>query len=249
MVAERQSSNALVRAPSLGVAGATAIPALKRDLDRLASEDFDVAVVGGGISGVAIAYEAAARGLRTALVERGDYAAGTTTAATKLIHGGVRYLETYEFGLVREALRERRILLNVAPHLINAVPFLVPVYRGHAPGRLKLGAAMVLYDLLSYDKNWSTRPDKHMPWRRTLSAGEVLGLEPGFAPENLRGAVLYYDGQVPSPARLTIEFAKSAVRHGAALSNYASVQGLVVDNGAVKALRSATCAAARATSR
>jgi glycerol-3-phosphate dehydrogenase len=211
-------------------------PVLRRDLDRLASEEFDVAIVGGGISGVAIAYEAAARGLRTALVERGDYAAGTTTAATKLIHGGVRYLETYEFGLVREALRERRILLNLAPHLVNSVPFLVPVYRGHSPGRLKLNAAMVLYDLLSYDKNWKIRPDKHMPWRRNLNAADVLALEPTLNPTNLAGAALYHDGQVPSPARLTIEFAKSAVRRGAALSNYAEVKGLVIENGKVQAL-------------
>ena len=102
---------------------------LTRAVDRLAAEAFDVAVIGGGISGVAIAYEAAARGLKVALLERGDFAAGTTTASTKLIHGGVRYLESYEFGLVREALRERRILLNLAPHLVNTVPFMVPHYR------------------------------------------------------------------------------------------------------------------------
>src|SRR5205823_3141342 len=105
-----------------------------------------------------------------ALLERADFASGTTTASTKLIHGGVRYLESYEFGLVREALRERRVLLNLAPHLVNTVPFLVPVYRSDKVSRLKLNAGMLVYDLLSYDKNWRMRPDKHMPWRQSLSA-------------------------------------------------------------------------------
>jgi glycerol-3-phosphate dehydrogenase len=230
VAAQQQQQLGLVRQ-------ASGPPPLRRDVERLAKESFDLTVIGGGISGVAIAYEAAARGLRTALVERHDYACGTTTASTKLIHGGVRYLESFEFSLVREALRERRILLNVAPHLINTLPFLLPVYHDSAAGRLKLTAGMFVYDLLSYDKNWKVRNDKHMPWRKSLSKASVLEMEPALDPDGLQGAALYYDAQVPSPARLTIEFAKSAVRHGAALANYAEVEGLAIDNGALSAVK------------
>jgi glycerol-3-phosphate dehydrogenase len=210
--------------------------ALTRDFERLASEEFDVAIIGGGISGVAIAHEAAARGLKTALLERDDFARGTTTASTKLIHGGVRYLESYEFGLVREALRERRLLLNLAPHLVNTVPFLVPHYQDDQVSWLKLNAGMLLYDLLSYDKNWKIREDKRMTWRKVLSREQVLGMEPALRAEALTGAVMYHDGQVPSPARLTVEFAKTAAAHGAAIANYAEVQGVVLENGVVRGL-------------
>ena len=209
---------------------------LTRAVSRLADESFDVAVIGGGISGVAIAYEAAARGLKVALLERGDFAAGTTTASTKLIHGGVRYLESYEFGLVREALRERRILLNMAPHLVNTVPFLIPHYVHDQVGLLKLHAGMFLYDVLSYDKNWKARGDKHVPWRKTLSKSGMLALEPGLRDDGLTGGAMYHDGQVPSPARLTIEFAKSAEAHDAAIANYCEVVGVQLEGGKVTAL-------------
>lgn len=226
----------MVAASTSPSAVAQPLPVVGRDLDRLASESFDVAIIGGGISGVAIAYEAAARGLKTALIERGDWAMGTTTASTKLIHGGVRYLESYEFSLVREALRERRILLNIAPHLVNTVPFMVPIYKGDKNNRLKVDAGMLAYDLLSYDKNWKIRKDKYTPWRSSLSAKGALALEPELRPENLSGAALYTDGQVDSPSRLTIEFARSAVAKGAAVTNYAEVRGLVIDGGAIQAL-------------
>jgi len=204
---------------------------LTRAIDRLESESFDVAVVGGGISGVAIAHEAAARGLKVALLERSDFASGTTTASTKLIHGGVRYLESYEFGLVREALRERRILLNLAPHLVNTVPFMVPHYDHDPVPRWMVDLGMVLYDLLSYDKNWKMRPDRRMPRWQSLSRSRMLELEPSLRAQGLTGGAMYYDGQVPSPARLTVEFAKSAQAHGAAVANYCEVVGLMIENG------------------
>ena len=150
-----------------------------------------------------------------------------------MIHGGVRYLESYEFGLVREALRERRILLNLAPHLVRAIPFMVPVYKKSGFSRLKVDAGMLLYDILSWDKNWKVRPDKQMPWRSSMGSKEALELEPALSPEQLTGAALYYDGQVPSPARLTVEFALSAAANGAALANRAEVVGLRMESGSV----------------
>ena len=209
------------------------LPPLKRDIAALSSETFDLCVIGGGISGLCIAHDASSRGLKVALVERGDFAQGTTTASTKLIHGGTRYLEQLELGLVREALHERRILLTLAPHVVQPVPFMIPIYQGMSVPAWKIRAGMLLYDMLSFDKNWGTLPDKHMPWHHYVSAEKALELEPSLRPAGLRGASIYYDGQVPSPARLSLEFAKTAGSHGAQLANYAPVKAIRVDSGKV----------------
>lgn len=209
------------------------LPPLKRDLAAIEGTEFDLCVVGGGVTGLCVAHDAAARGLKVALLERGDFAEGTTTASTKLIHGGTRYLEHLEVGLVREALHERRLLLKLAPHLVHPVPFMIPIYRGGLVPPWKIRAGMLLYDLLSFDKNWGQLPDKHMPWHRFVSSSEALALEPELPSEGLKGASVYYDGQVPSPARLCIEVAKTACRNGAQLANYARVAALRVDAGRV----------------
>ncbi len=206
---------------------------LTRDIGALASTAFDVCVIGGGITGLCVAHDAASRGLKVALLERGDFAQGTSSASTKLIHGGTRYLEHYEFSLVREALRERRLLLRLAPHATNPVPFMIPIYRGGPVPAPLIRAGMLLYDALSYDKNWETFPDKRMPRHRYASAKEALRLEPGLKAEGLAGASVYYDGQAPNPMRLCIEVAKTAAGHGALLANYAPVVGFRRESGRI----------------
>ena len=121
----------------------------------MSRKHYDVLIIGGGINGAAIAHDAASRGLKVALVEKGDFGGGTTAASSKLAHGGLRYLKNYEFSLVRESLRERRILQRIAPHLVKPIPFIMPLYRdGHNKAEIvKLG--MILYDILSYDKSWT----------------------------------------------------------------------------------------------
>jgi glycerol-3-phosphate dehydrogenase len=207
---------------------------LKRDLDALASTTFDLCVIGGGITGLCVAHDASSRGLSVALLERGDFAQGTSSASTKLIHGGTRYLEHYEFALVREALRERRILLRLAPHATNPVPFMIPIYKGGPVSAPLIRAGMLLYDALSYDKNWETFPDKRMPRHRYVSAREALRLEPELKEEGLAGASLYCDGQVPNPMRLCIEIAKTAAGNGARLANYAPVVGFRRESGRIQ---------------
>lgn len=209
------------------------LPALRRDISALSSTHFDLCVIGGGITGLCIAHDAASRGLKVALLEKGDFAQGTTTASTKLIHGGTRYLENYEFGLVREALYERRLLLKLAPHLVRAIPFMIPIYKDGPIPAWKIRAGMLLYDLLSFDKNWGTLPDKRMPWHRYVKAAKALELEPELRRENLKGASIYYDGQVPSPARLCLEIARTAALNGAQLANYAPVMAIRIDDGRV----------------
>jgi glycerol-3-phosphate dehydrogenase len=187
---------------------------------------FDVIVIGGGIIGCGIARDAALRGLRVALVEQMDFGAGTSATSTRLVHGGLRYLEQFDFGLVRQDLAEREILLRIAPHLVKPLPFLVPIYRRGLFYRTKLRAGMILYDLLSYDRS--------LPGHRFLSAAETLALEPGLAADGLEGAALYYDAQVELTERLCVENVLDAVEHGAVALNHTRVTGLLRDSqGAV----------------
>jgi len=184
-----------------------------RDLSRLSREAFDLLVVGGGIIGAGVARDGARRGLRVALVEQDDFAAGTTSRPTRLIHGGLRYLALFDFGLVRSDLREREILLRIAPHLVFPLPFLLPLYGRNVIYRARLRAGMELYDALSYDKS--------LPGRSWLSAQQAIQAEPGLNPEGLQGAWRFYDAQVPVVERLALENAVDAAAHGACIVNHA----------------------------
>lgn len=206
---------------------------LKRDLAALSTAVYDLCVIGGGITGVCVAHDAVSRGLKVALLERGDFAEGTSAASTKLVHGGTRYLEHAEFGLVREALRERRLLLRLAPHLTRPLPFMIPLYKEGPVSPIAIRTGMVLYDMLSYDKNRDAFADKQMPWHRYVGPEEAVALEPELEAKGLRGASVYCDGQMPNPMRLALEFAKTAAGNGAQLANYARASGLVVENGRV----------------
>lgn len=186
-----------------------------------------MAIVGAGVNGCGVARDAAMRGLRVLLLDKGDIAAGTTAASTRLIHGGLRYLEHGEVGLVRESLRERETLLRVvAPHLVRPLPMLVPVYAGRRRGRLAVRAGMLAYDVLSSPGS--------LPRHRMLGAAEALRHAPGLEPEGLRGAALFYDAQVEYAERLAVENALDARARGAAVLTYARVERLLVEGGAAR---------------
>ncbi len=178
---------------------------MKRALSRLADERFDLLLIGGGVTGACIARDAAMRGLAVALVEKGDFANATSAHNTKLIHGGLRYLRNFELGLVRESLKERRIWQRIAPHLVNPLPFLVPVYDGGFKGRATLAAGLTLYDLLSYDRGWLDDPAQRLPGHGWLGRSEALALEPALDAPGFEGAFRYYDAQMYSPERLALE--------------------------------------------
>ena len=186
---------------------------------------FDVIIIGGGINGAGIARDAAMRGLKVLLIEKGELGCATTNASTRLIHGGLRYLEHFEFGLVRESLREREILLKIAPNLVKALGMTIPIYKQSKRGWLTIRAGMTLYDLLS--------PGKSLPSHQMLSRAETLERWPGLNPEGLVGSALYYDAQVEFPERLVVENVRSARQFGAEVLTHTRVTNLAAENGKV----------------
>jgi glycerol-3-phosphate dehydrogenase len=193
-------------------------------IQRLADEAFDVLVVGGGITGTGVALDAATRGLRTALVDKGDLASGTSSKSSKLVHGGIRYLQQKEIGLVYEALAERQILRKTAPHLVRVLPFLLPVFTkdGLLPRRLArlLGTTMWMYDLTG-----GLRIGK---LHKRVSKEEALRYMPTLPADNIAASYIYYDATADD-ARLTLTVAKTAAAFGAAVVNYATLVGLSKD--------------------
>jgi len=192
------------------------------NLDRLRDETFDVLVVGGGIVGAGVARDAACRGLRTALVERGDFASGTSGKTSRLIHGGLRYLRSYRVGLVRQSVRERDLLLKRAPSLVHPLAFVIPAYRGRRPGALLLRFGLFLYDFLSRDKT--------VPRRVWLAADATVEREPRLSSDALAGAGIYYDAWTDD-ARLVLAVVKDAAEAGACVANYTEVVELLHDEG------------------
>jgi glycerol-3-phosphate dehydrogenase len=187
-------------------------------LTELAREPLDLLIIGGGINGAGIAREAALRGLRVGLVDKGDFGSGTSSRSSKLIHGGLRYLELGDLRLVFEACQERDLLRRrLAPHLVRPMPFLFPVYAGDSRGLLAISAGLWLYDILATFRN--------IRWHRRLSRRATLALEPGLRGQGLRGAGLYYDCWTDD-ARLTLETILSARLEGAMVCNYVAVTAL-----------------------
>jgi len=179
---------------------------------------FDVIVIGCGINGAGIARDAAMRGLQVLVLDKGDIGGGTTSWSTRLIHGGLRYLEHGELGLVRESLLERETLFRIAPHLVKPLPILFPLYVQAARGPLMIRAGMFAYDLLSFGKS--------LPRHRMLTRDEALEQAPGLNRNGLRAAAIYYDAQVEFAERLVVENVLSAKEHGATVITYARVQKL-----------------------
>lgn len=198
---------------------------IRPELASLADQTFDLIVIGAGINGAGIARDAAMRGLHVLLLDKEDIGGGTTSWSTRLIHGGLRYLEHAEIGLVRESLRERERLLRIAPHLVKPLPLIIPIYRGDRRGPWLIRLGMVAYDLLSYDKS--------LRRHRMLNRDQALRRLPGLNPTGLAGAAVYFDAQVEYAERLAVENALAAHAAGALLLTYAEVVRLVVEQGAV----------------
>jgi glycerol-3-phosphate dehydrogenase len=201
---------------------------MKRDIAALADREHDLIVVGGGVYGAAVAWDASLRGLAVALVERDDFGSGTSFNNLKTIHGGIRYLQHGDFKRIRESVRERRTLMRVAPHLVQPLPFLVPTYEGSlSRGRTALRTAVLLSDLLSWDRNRGLAPGRRLEAGRTLAPDECIRLAPGIERKGLTGGVLWYDAQMYNSDRLTLSFVLSAAERGALVANHVEATDLL----------------------
>jgi glycerol-3-phosphate dehydrogenase len=179
---------------------------------------YDLIIIGAGVNGAGVARDAAYRGLNTLLLDKGDFCCGATSWSTRLAHGGLRYLEYFEFALVRESLREREILLKVAPHLVRPLPMTIPIYRDRSRPYFKIAAGMRLYDLLSFDKT--------LPSHRMFTRSVFRQIFRAVDPDNLAGGAQYYDAQVAYAERLALENILDAESQGATVRNYTEVTGL-----------------------
>lgn len=195
---------------------------MKRNINQFKQIPYDLLVVGGGINGAAVANLASQNGLRVALLEKGDFASGASSKSTKLIHGGLRYLENFEFGLVKESLRERTVQLKSAPHLVKPLGFIIPVYKNDRRPLWMMKLGVSLYDFLS---------GKHIihPYK-PLTADEVIHFVPSIEKKGLIGGVIYWDAQMDD-ARLVLENVLNADKHGAHVANYVEVRSMIKENG------------------
>src|SRR5215210_695925 len=200
-----------------------------RDLDRLTGRTFDVLVVGGGIYGLTIAYDAAQRGLSVALVERDDFGSGATFNHLRTIHGGLRYLQTLDVARARESILERRTLARIAPGAVRPVPFVLPLFRSFARGKLAMRAGFVLDGLLGRDRNEGVSPVHQLPAGQVISRDEALARYPPLRGVDLSGAAVWYDYVTTEADRLTLSWGLAAAAHGAVLANYVEARTLIVD--------------------
>jgi glycerol-3-phosphate dehydrogenase len=210
----------------------------------LAENEFDIVVVGGGVTGAGVALDAATRGYSVALIERADYAAGTSSRSSKLVHGGLRYLQNFDLGLVREALLERQLMVALAPHLVHPLPLVVPAFDGAHPDRL-VGVGLNLYDVMSVDRDrlrsrrgegesWS--PERH----RVISGEEVVELLPALAGREPTSGYLFYDCQTDD-VRLVLTVLGEAERFGAVCANRVNALSLLERDGSAHGVRALDC--------
>jgi glycerol-3-phosphate dehydrogenase len=209
---------------------------MRRDLIQLAGAQHDVLVIGGGIQGSCIAWDAALRGLKVALIERDDFGGATSANSLRIVHGGIRYLARGDLPRMRESIRERSALLRVAPGLVEPLPVLVPTGPPGVPSRLAFGAALALTHLLSPRRN------RHLPLNRRIAAGQLLSppeclrLVPALHPGRITGGALWYDARMTRPERLTLAFVASAASAGAQVANHAEADEFEIEGGAVRSV-------------
>ncbi|AOW99577.1 glycerol-3-phosphate dehydrogenase [Moorena producens PAL-8-15-08-1] len=200
---------------------------MRRNLVELTRNSYDLLVIGGGIYGACVAWEASLRGLSVALVEKSDFGGATSANSLKTIHGGLRYLQHADLKRMRESIHERTSLMRIAPHLVHPLPVLIPTYGHGMKGKEVLSVALAINDLISCDRNRQLDPQKHISNGRVISKQECQQLLPGIPQEGLTGAAVFSDAQVYNSERLTLSFLRSAEQAGAVVANYVEVTGFL----------------------
>jgi len=208
-----------------------------RDPDRLNGRTFDVLVVGGGIYGLTIAYDAAQRGLSVALIERDDFGSGATFNHLRTIHGGLRYLQSLDLKRARESVRERRTVARIAPHAVEPLPFALPLYRSLTRGKLAMRAGFLLDRLVSARRNAGVAGSHRLPGGRVYSRGSAIAKFPGLKRQGLKGAAVWYDYVTLEPDRLTFAWAVAAHEHGAVLVNHVEAMAILREGGRAAGVR------------
>ncbi len=210
---------------------------MQRDLNTLTGKKFDVAIIGGGIYGVCCAWDAALRGLSVALIEKGDFGSATSSNSLKIIHGGLRYLQHGDFKRMRESIAERKTLMHIAPHLVYPLPCIMPTY-GHAlKGKEAMSLALLINDVVGFDRNGLADPEKYMPRGKVVSVEECEKIIPDVDHEGLTGGAVWYDCQVRNSERLLLSILHSAQRAGAVVANYVSMVDFIKDGNRVVGVR------------
>ncbi|ESA35876.1 fad dependent oxidoreductase [Leptolyngbya sp. Heron Island J] len=201
---------------------------MQRNLQALSNQAFDLLVLGGGIQGACVAWEASLRGLSVALIDQSDFGSATSANSLKIIHGGLRYLQTADFSRMRQSIRERQTLMRIAPHLVHPLPIVVPTYGHGVKGKEAMFVALKLNDLISCDRNQGlSDPQKHIPPGQVISRQRCQQLVPGIVEQDLTGAATFHDAQVYNSERLTLGFIKSAAQQGATVANYVKAVGFL----------------------
>ena len=206
---------------------------MQRDLTRLADSCYDVLVIGGGIYGACVAREGALRGLSVALVDMADFASGTSANSLKVIHGGLRYLQHGDVRRMRISINERHTLMRIAPHLVHPLPVLIPTYGHGVQGKDIFRLALILNDVVSFDRNRGLDAQHALPRGRMLTRHACLHVAPGLRREHLTGGAFFYDAQVHNSERLLLASLRSAARAGAAMANYTKVIGFLTQQDRV----------------
>jgi glycerol-3-phosphate dehydrogenase len=208
-----------------------------RDLDRLTASTFDVLVVGGGIYGLTIAYDAAQRGLNVALIERDDFGSGASFNHLRTIHGGLRYLQKLDVARARESVRERRTIARIAPHAVKPLPVAIPLYRSITRGKLAMLAGFTIDRLVAIGKNSGVSPSLRLPGGRIVGRTTAIQRFPGLRRQGLTGAAIFYDYVTTEPDRLTFAYAIAAAEHGATLANHVEAVAPMVEDRRVVGVR------------
>ena len=206
---------------------------MKRNIQDLINNDYDLAIIGGGIYGAACAWDASLRGLKVALLERDDFGWSTSSNSAKIAHSGLRYLQHVDFKRMRESIRERNLILQRAPHLINSQPYLLPIYGHGIKGRETMSIYIRVYDLFSPDRHWFKDAARRIPDSYMISKEEVLRIAPDLNSKNLTGGAVWYEGQMHNTERLLLAYMRSAAERNASLANYAEVVGFLKSGDAV----------------
>lgn len=193
---------------------------MKREIDKLKNSEFDVMIIGGGIHGATIAYEASRLGFKTALIEKFDFGSQTSANSLKVLHGGLRYLQHANFKRMRESIYSRKSFQKIAPHLVRSVPFVIPTFGYAVKSKLALKIAMILNDLISFDRNKNIEEECFVPGGKTISKDKLFKIIPGFANKKVTGGAVWYESIAINTERLLFEFLHKAYEKGSVLTNY-----------------------------